>query len=179
MTPKVIHCPTCGGPVDPRIENCSYCGNFLLHLSGLELSSKDNQVHFRSLQWLYKAMALTGLVICLGLYTVLFALFSEELLIVLSPIWFLCMHFGIAGLFSERAVKLVITRKARNFLEGLSTARSKAAPLVSLAVVISFFPVFMAFRLNRFSSPLKLAALTTAIWALLLYFFIFGIFPAL
>ena len=182
MSVKIIRCVTCGAPTKRLEKNCQYCGNFLIHLTPFELLSNSvapNQPFFRSLKILYKASLIMGLVACFLIYIVFFNFLSETELVLISPVWFLLLHFGISGLYTERAIGAIINRKATDFHEGLQQATSDSGPLIALVVKITFLPLLLLFGFKKVTSPLILALLTTLIWGLLLNFFFVGIFPQL
>lgn len=178
---KVIQCPTCGGSSNPQRQRCEYCGNYLLHLSALELTDKKDskEFHFRSFERFYRLTIWTGTIMLLTLYTIAFAFLSEDTLVLLSPIWFLAFHFGISGLTAETAVRIVLNRHADSFREGLVKSRETVSPLIAVLSIITLSPVIFVFRLEKITSPLKLALSTSVIWAVILYFFFIIIFPSL
>ncbi|MEZ4825453.1 MAG: zinc ribbon domain-containing protein [Bacteroidia bacterium] len=186
---NVIQCPTCGGSVSPRADKCSYCGNFLVHLSVFETRAPGAAVktesepqfrYFRSLKPLYQVAVVSGLIMAGLIYFFMFDNFSEDELVAISPLWFLLIVFGTAGLFTEKAVKLVLNREEKDFPAAIVKATASFSLIVQLAVYLIFFvPFFVLGLVKRFSSPLIIATLITLVWAAVLYFFLVGIFPSL
>ena len=185
-----FRCARCGASTAPHLERCEYCDAWLVHLTVFERGAeRDVQrdgdepradvPRFRSLRVLYGAALAASVVMFVVLYFIAFDRFSETELVALSPVWFLGLHFGLSGLFTERALDAVLRGEARTFREGLVHATRSSAPLLSLAVAVVFFPPFLLFGLRRFTSPLLLSLFTTLAWAALLYGFLFGIFPSL
>lgn len=191
MTIHVIECPTCGAATSREKENCDYCGNFLIHLSYFEqkksggkkqkIIKDDNKssIYFRSLGLLYKISIIIGFVLCASIYIIFFDFLSESLLVMISPTWFLLIHFGISGYYTEKAVKLIIEKQSLNFRNSLKEVIGALPPLKALIVKLVFVPVYLLVNLNNISSPLKISFITTAAWAAFLYLFFMLIFPVL
>ncbi len=185
---KVIQCPTCGASSSPKKERCDYCGNYLLHLTIFEQRTKasaevekseDYFTYFISLKRLYQFTIAIGSLMAIYLYFIAFNDFSETELVIFSPVWFLCIHFGISGLYTEKAVKLILKREAKTFAEGLQKATESLSPILTVIIYIVFIPPFFILNLKKLSSPLLISLLTTIAWAGLLYFFFVAIFPSL
>lgn len=183
---KVIQCPTCGGSSSPKEERCSYCGNYLLHLTiferrkGKEEGEERHEFkYFFSLKRLYQIAIGIGTIMAIYLYVIAFDDFSETELVNISPIWFLCIHFGISGLYTEKAATLILKREANTFAEGLQKATKGLSPILVVLIYIVFIPPFILLNLRKLSSPLLISLLTTIAWATILYIFLMGIFPSL
>jgi zinc-ribbon domain len=177
----MIRCSNCGAPVeDPSRSNCAYCGVFILKLSTLEIVHRGAEVgKFRSLRALYTSSLVLGGLMAFAIYFVLFNHLSETQLVSLSPLWFLAVVFGGCGFFAERAVHYTLSRRAETFGAALKQVAKDLPPLPALFVGLLFTPPFLLFGAQRRSSPFVIAIITTALWALCLYFFLFGIFPSL
>lgn len=116
----------------------------------------------------------------LVLYLVMFDSLSETELVGLSPIWFLLIVFGTCGMHAEKAVNLILSKKADSFADALAKVTSKLPPFVVIVVYLVFsLPAFFLGLKRWCSSPLLLATLTSGLWGLALYFFLFAIFPSL
>ena len=182
-TVKVIQCPGCGGSSDPRGEKCSYCGNYLLHLSAWERRAQPVFVgghYFRSLRRLYQAALLLGAAAMLLIYFVFFNRLSEDELVAISPVWFLLIVFGAGGIYAEKAVVLILEKRAATFHEALLQAARSLAPVLKIGVFILFLiPAMLLGISRRLSSPLLIALIVTIVWAMALYLFLMGIFPSL
>lgn len=189
QTVKVIQCPSCGGPTPSKAPQCEYCGNYLLHLTPFERlpapeqpEPKGSSIHFfRSLKNFYRIIMYAGIAMAIVIYFVFFDDFSETELVNISPIWFLMIIFGTCGLYTEKAVQLILDREAETFGDALSKAVGKLrSPLSMVLVFLVFSLPFLIFGIKRrFSSPLIISTLTTLIWAAALYFFFIAIFPEL
>jgi hypothetical protein len=183
----VIQCSACGGSSPAESERCDYCGNFLLRLTKFETLKAgsspqldDGVTFFRSLGPLYKLSALAGLVMMIALYVFMFDSVSETELVNLSPIWFLLLVFGTCGMHAEKAVHLVLSKKAQTFGEALSATTKSLPPFLIIVVYLVFsLPSFFLGLKRWVSSPLLLATTTTLLWGFALYFFLFAIFPSL
>lgn len=200
MRRDTFRCARCGASTSPKLERCEYCDAWLVHLTVFE--SVDPRGHedsregetgelggvrpppdatrrFRSLAPLYVTALAASLALFVWLYFVAFDRFSETALVTLSPAWFLGFHFGVSGLFTERALDAVLRGDARTFREGLTQAMGRSTPIVRVAVALVFFPPFLLLGLRRVTSPLLLSLFTTLAWAALLYGFFLGVFPNL
>lgn len=186
-TRSAIQCSTCGGSSPDEDDRCEYCGNFLLRLTPFERLKagptprpEADVNYFRSLSWLYKLAASAGFVGMLILYVFMFDSFSETELVGLSPLWFLSLVFGLGGLHAEKAVRLILSKKATDFADALSQVTSSLPPFLVIVVYLVFaLPAFFLGLRRWCSSPLLLATLTSSLWGLALYFFLFAIFPSL
>jgi hypothetical protein len=183
---KVIQCPTCGGSSSPKSEKCDFCGNYLLHLTIFEqrkaplTDAGPEKRYFRSLKRWYQIMITLGLGMAFVIYFLMFDSFSEDELVAISPIWFLLIIFGTCGLYTEKAVHLILNKKAKTFAEALIQATNSLSPIVRVAVFIVFAVPFFLFGITKkFSSPLLISTLVTIAWAGVLYVFLLGIFPSL
>ncbi|MEM7370959.1 MAG: hypothetical protein AAF587_20260 [Bacteroidota bacterium] len=186
---KAITCPSCGAPTASKSPQCSYCGNYLLHLTPFERKAApekpeavDTSIHyFRSLKHLYRLIMYAGIAMAGIIYVVMFDSLSETELVNISPIWFLLIIFGTCGLYTEKAVLLILNRQADTFAEALNKAVSELKSPVSIVLVYVVFSLpFLIFGVReRFSSPLIISLLTTLLWAGALYFFLIAIFPEL
>lgn len=183
---KVIQCPTCGGSSSPKSERCDYCGNYLLHLTIFEQrkdpvkTEADVPVYFRSLKRLYQLLIMAGLGMAFVIYFLMFDDFSEDELVAISPLWFLLTIFGTSGLFTEKAVRLILNKKAETFPDAIIKATDSLVPVVRFLVFIVLFLPFFIFGLTkRFSSPLIISFLLTLAWGIFLYTFLVAIFPSL
>ncbi|MDX2250264.1 MAG: hypothetical protein SF052_26010 [Bacteroidia bacterium] len=185
---KVQQCPTCGGSSPHASDRCNYCGNYLLHLTIFEQKPGPAQgnppdekwLYFRSLKRGYQLMIAAGLLMAGTIYLLIFDRLSEDELVAVSPIWFLLIILGTGGLFTEKAVQLILQKQANDFPSAIGKATQSLSPIVRLAVGIVFLVPFFIFGLTkRFSSPLIITSLMTLVWALVLYLFLFGIFPSL
>lgn len=186
---KAITCPSCGAPTPSQAPSCSYCGNYLLHLTPFERKAapeqpepKDTTIHyFRSLKQVYRIIMYAGIAMAVVIYFFMFDSFSETELVNISPIWFLMIIFGTCGLYTEKAVYLILNRQAETFSDALSKALSKMkSPITILLVYLVFSLPFLVFGVRkRYSSPLIISFLTTMLWAAALYFFFIAIFPEL
>jgi hypothetical protein len=135
---------------------------------------------FRSLGSFYKLSAAAGLVMMLVLYVFMFDSLSETELVSLSPVWFLLLVFGTCGMHAEKAVDLVLQKKAKTFSEALTAVTKSLPPFLTIVVYLVFsLPSFFLGLKRWVSSPLLLATMTTLLWGLALYFFLFAIFPSL
>jgi hypothetical protein len=184
-TTRVVRCSSCGASTSPREPRCGYCGSHLIHLSPFErrttprATASGKQVWFRSLGPLYKGAAVLAGVIVIALYFVFFNDLSETELVRLSPVWVLLLAFGITGLYTERAVNLILEGKEERFHDALNEGMDAVPPLFMLAIYFVLLPPIMVFGLKRYSSPLLMATVTAAGWGALLYFFLIAIFPML
>ena len=182
---SVIRCPSCGASTAPDETRCAYCGSWLLKLSPLErraaprVTAGGQKVWFRSLAPLYKLAAAAGGAMFVFLYFVAFDSFSETELVRLSPVWFLLVNFGLSGLYTERAVNLVLAGEQASFADALEAATASVPPIFRAGIYVVFLPPFVLLGLKAVSSPLVLSAVTTAAWGALLYAFLVGIFPSL
>ncbi|MEZ4775180.1 MAG: hypothetical protein R3D00_18495 [Bacteroidia bacterium] len=187
---KVIQCPTCGGSSPSKSERCNFCGNYLLHLTIFEKTNepipaqakKENApVHyFRSLKLLYQIMITSGLLMAGTIYLFMFDEFSETEMVTVSPIWFLLIIFGTGGLFTEKALRLILDKEVSDFPSAVKKAAESFSPIVQIGVFLIFLVPFFVFGLTRFfSSPLIITTLMTLVWAAVLYIFLIGIFPSL
>jgi len=176
-----LRCANCGAPVeDPKEQRCSFCGVYLLRLSRLELATIDGKVGvFRSLRPLYLAFIAAAVLSVVLIYFVFFDSLSETLLVRISPIWFLLGVVGTCGLYTEKAVKLVLAQKAETLQDGLIKGTASLPLLLRLLVGLIFVAPRLLINLNKTSSPFWITTTTTAVWAALLYLFLVGIFPAL
>ena len=183
---KVIQCPTCGGSSASKSEKCDYCGNYLLHLTVFEQRKEPVQSgdadtrYFRSLKRFYQTIIAIGLIMAGIIYFVMFDSLSEDELVAISPIWFLLIIFGTCGLYTEKAVIIILHKLESNFADALIRATRSVSPLIRVLVFIIFgFPFFVIGVRKRFSSPLLISTLITLFWAAALYVFLMGIFPSL
>lgn len=180
---KTIQCASCGGSSARRAEQCSYCGNYLLHLSPLERTSQgstETNRYFRSLKKLYQGSMVTGLILMILIYFVLFGRLSEDELVAVSPIWFLLIIFGAGGIYSEKAVGLILEKRVTTFHKALIQAIKSLAPILMVGMFVLFLvPAILLGISKRLSSPLLIATVVTAVWAAILYLFLMGIFPSL
>ncbi|MCB0835098.1 MAG: hypothetical protein KDD63_06420 [Bacteroidetes bacterium] len=183
---KVIQCPTCGGSSSPKSEKCDFCGNYLLHLTVFEQrrepvdTSDPEGGYFRSLKRIYQVMITLGLGMAFVIYFLMFDSLSEDELVAISPVWFLLIIFGTCGLYTEKAVHLILNKKAENFAEALIQATNSLSPFIRIAVFLVFAVPFFLFGITKkFSSPLLISILVTLVWAAVLYVFLFGIFPSM
>jgi hypothetical protein len=192
MQIQAFTCARCGAPADPAAERCAYCDAWLVRLTPFERRDvherveavegdpvPDAPVGFRSLQGLYATAIGVSALLFVLVYFVWFDGLSETELVRLAPLWFLAFHFGLSGLFTERALNAVLSGSARTFRDGLRHATRDSAPLVTAVVYLTFFPPFVLLGLRRLTSPLRLASLTTLAWAVLLYGFLILVFPSL
>ena len=174
---ETIQCPSCGANAKKIEENCEYCGNYLVHLSPFERkkapsgSTGASVILFRSLAPIYYLCIIGSFGSMVAIYTVYFNDLSETMLVNIAPSWFLAFHFGITGLFTEKAVIRVLTKKAATFKEGLDKAFVETSFIISMIARITFLPPYLLLPLKKISSPFLLAVFTTAAWAGLLYFF--------
>lgn len=185
---KIIQCPTCGGSSSPKSERCDFCGNYLLHLTIFEKKNEPGPAqnegtpahYFRSLKGLYQIMIAAGLLMAATLYLFMFNRFSETELVTLSPIWFLLTIFGTGGLFTEKAVRLILDKESPDFPSAIKKSAGSLSPIVQVFVFLIFLVPFFVFGLTKkFSSPLIITSLMTLVWAAVLYLFLMGIFPSL
>ncbi|RMG73374.1 MAG: hypothetical protein D6722_03930 [Bacteroidetes bacterium] len=183
-----IHqCPSCGASVAPKQERCSYCDNYLLHLTPLERRGSPapdagaDAGYFRSLRWFYGVLLVAGLAGAFYIYVLHFDDFSETEMVQLSPFWFVAMVWGLGGLFAERAVRAVLRGEAKTFMQGLTRATKGLVPIVALFVYLLFFPPFFLLGLHRWklSSPLLIGLAVSLLWGVGLFVFLYGIFPSL
>lgn len=183
VTTRVIQCPTCGGSSSPSVQQCTYCGNYLLHLSPLERSRQPvpgTQFYFQSLKRLYQVAVGLGITLMILIYFVLFKQLSEDQLVAISPIWFFLITFGAGGIYAEKAVMFILEKRATTFHEALMQAVKSLAPILRVGVFILFLiPAILLGISRRLSSPLFITLLVTGVWTLILYFFLMGIFPSL
>lgn len=184
---KAIRCSSCGGSSPRDSDSCQYCGSYLLHLTAFELlkagpspSQQEGVTFFRSLRGLYKFAISVGVLGVLVLYVFMFDQFSETALVALSPLWFLSLAFGLGGLHGEKAVQLIHSKKATDFPDALALVTRSLPPfLVVLVYLVFALPAFFLGLKRWCSSPLLLATMTSGLWGLALYFFLFAIFPSL
>lgn len=185
---RPVQCPCCGASTPPDAARCEYCESYLLRLTPLERRSMSAAVGeggsadgalFRSLRPLYLLCIAAGVGMCFWLYFIAFDDFSETELVRLSPIWFLLFHFGVSGLYTEKAVRLILGGKADSFAAALAAATAEVSPIARLVVWVVFTPPFALLGLRKVSSPLMLSGITTLAWAGLLYAFLVGVFPNL
>lgn len=182
-----IQCATCGGTTAAEKERCDFCGNFLLRLAWLERVKstsgspqiREGAYYFRSLQRLYWLATFLGVVMMAVLYLLIFDDLSETELVMLSPIWFLLIVFGTCGMYAESAVRLILTKQANGFMEGLRETTLLLPVMVRLLVGVVFFPPLLLLNPDKIGSPLRLSAMTAGLWGFVLYLFLVGIFPSL
>jgi hypothetical protein len=180
---KTIQCPSCGGSSAAKVEQCTYCGNYLLHLSPFERTHQGvagTHPYFRSLKKLYRGAMVTGLALMILIYFVLFSRLSEDELVAVSPIWFLLIIFGAGGIYSEKAVGLILEKRANTFHSALIQSIKSLSPVLMVGMFVLFLiPAILMGISKRLSSPLLITMIVTAVWALILYLFLMGIFPSL
>ena len=113
------------------------------------------------------------------IYTVFFDDLSETQLVQISPLWFLGLTLSSSGLIRERAIKLLLTKRASSFDDAMRQANEALSPLVRIIGGLSLLPARLVLPESQMTSPLVVSLTTAAGWALLLYGFFLGIFPSL
>jgi len=186
MKIEILKCPSCGASISSQDNICKYCQNYIFHFSSLEKKDKDNDAdglapkYFRSLASLYKFSFMAGFIIIGLTYIVMFNFLTESNLLHMSFLWFLLIHFGITGYFSEKAIKYLTIKKTNNFNDALNLAINDVSIVLGLITRLVFIPVFLLLNTRKnISSPLKISIISTLTWAIVLLLFIELIFPNL
>jgi hypothetical protein len=185
---RIQQCPSCGASVAPKQEQCSYCQNYLIHLTTFERRQSPapegtggDYKYFHSLRKWYLLLLFSGLGGAIYIYVFNFDHFSETEMVTYSPFWFMAVVWGMSGLFSERIVREVLSGRAKTFPEGLQLATKGMVPILVLLIYLLFLPPFFLLGLHRWklTSPLLIGLAISLLWGLFLFVFLFGIFPSL
>jgi len=129
----------------------------------------------RSARPLFLLAFAAGLGLAAYLYLVKFDDLSETELVNYSGIWFLLLVFGGAGLVLEGAKRLIVAGEAEDLAEGVSVYTRTRAPLGKLL----FVPFLLYNAARDKTATLPVAVYVAAVWALLFYAFMVGVFPNL
>ena len=190
QTVKTTACAACGAPTSKSEERCSHCGSWLVHLSRFEQRKrgKDAPVDketakldlpkgspFRSLRPLYQAFLFAGVVSVVYLYGLAFDQVDQGQLVMLAPVWFLSLNFGLAGYFGEKAMSRVLKGEAEGFIDGFEGPDTPVALWILL--MLFTLPPLLFYKIQNRTSPLKHAVYSTIVWGCALAFFLVFFFP--
>jgi len=122
---------------------------------------------------------MAGLILMLGTYVFFFDTLSEDELVAWSPVWFLLLIFGIGGFYGEKAIHTILDGKAKDFTDALIKASESLGIITSIFILVVFLLPGLFGVYKWLSSPFLITLTVTLIWAIGLYFFLYGIFPSM
>jgi hypothetical protein len=176
MNNQRTNCINCGGPLEPGVNKCIYCGT--ANVDGgsfINLFFKNKKFRVTAL---YPILLILGIAIAIYIYGFAFDDFSETELVSLTPLWFFFIIFGFYGYFAEYLMKKVISHKGGNLSDAYKRWTVKFLKLhLFLGVLGMIFLLPFAFIRTR--NSLLIAFAGSALWGILLLIFFQAIFPAL
>lgn len=168
-----MNCINCGAPINPHKENCQFCGTYY-DVSKFNIF-KSKKIRKTAI---YPFFLISGIVVLLLNYAILFDSLSETALVRLTPVWFFSIIMGMYGYKAEVLINDIVSGKAstfneayRNWLKRLATTNILASFLVSI--------LFFTFPFFKKITPLQTALTGALVWGVLLLIFFEGIFPGL
>lgn len=170
------NCINCGGPLEPGLKKCIYCGTANLDNGSFFYRFFKNK-RFR-VNALYPILLFLGIAIAVYIYGFAFDDFSETELVSITPLWFFFIVFGGYGYFAEFLMKRVINGEGKNLNDAYKRWTVKFLKLHLFLGVIGLI-LLIPFAFIRTRNSLLIAFAGSAIWGILLLFFFQAIFPAL
>lgn len=176
MNNQRTNCINCGGPLEPGVEKCIYCGTANVD-GGSYVHRFFKNKNFR-VKALYPILLFLGIAIAVYIYGFAFDDFSETQLVSITPLWFFFIIFGGYGYFAEFLMKRVIDGEGDNLNDAYKRWTFKFLKF-SFALGILAMIVLVPFAFIRTRNSLLIAFAGSALWGILLLIFFQAIFPAL
>jgi len=172
------HCINCGGPLDPKLPKCIYCGSPIFGKGTPKPWNYFLQSKKIRTRAIYPALILIGTILVIYIYLIAFDRFSETTLVQITPLWFFPIVFGGFGYTAEKMLGLIAVGQATSIADAYKKwIQSFIAvnPLIGFIVAIFLFP----FTMFNTKNSILIAFLGSAVWGILLLIFFNGIFPSL
>lgn len=176
---KVIQkwCRNCGAPISDTLEQCTYCGSWLIRekIGPLRYIAESKRIRMKGI---YPFFFIAGFAALFIIYFFFFDAISERVLVRISPLWFMPIIFGLYGYRAESLLDMIARGEAEDFREAYSKwslkyLRENPIPAMAAGLIFLTIPWF------RWKKPLMVALTGTVFWGVLLIVFFEGIFPSL
>ncbi len=170
-------CRNCGAPINNTLEQCTYCGSWLIKekIGPVRYVAESKRIRMKGVYPFFFIAGFTALFI---IYFFFFDAISERVLVRISPLWFMPIIFGLYGYRAEGLLDMIARGEAEDFREAYKKWFHQYLRENSLFAMAAGL-LFLTIPWFKWRTPLMAALIGTIFWGVILILFFEGIFPSL